>query len=69
MKVLLVNGSPHKEGYNYTALTEAQKTLNEQGIDTEIFWIKNKPIGGCIACLSCREKGKCVFDDVVNEFA
>ena len=69
MKVLLVNGSPHKEGCTYTALTEVAKTLNEEGIETEIFWIKNKPIGGCIACLSCREKGKCVFDDVVNEFA
>lgn len=68
MKVLLVNGSPHKEGCTYTALTEVAKTLNEEGIETEIFWIKNKPIGGCIACLSCREKGKCVFDDVVNEF-
>lgn len=50
MKVLLVNGSPHKEGCTYTALTEAQKTLNEEEIETEIFWIKNKPIGGCIAC-------------------
>ena len=69
MKVLLVNGSPHKEGCTYTALTEVQKTLNEEGIETEIFWIKNKPIGGCIACLNCKEKGKCVFDDVVNEFA
>lgn len=69
MKVLLVNGSPHKGGCTYTALTEVAKTLNEEGIETEIFWIKNKPIGGCIACLSCREKGKCVFDDVVNEFA
>ena len=69
MKVLLVNGSPHKEGCTYTALTEVAKTLNEEGIETEIFWIKNKPIGGCIACLKCSEIGKCVFDDVVNEFA
>ena len=68
MKVLLVNGSPHKEGCTYTALCEAADTLNKEGIDTEIFRIGNKPIGGCIACLKCRETGKCVFDDVVNEF-
>lgn len=68
MKVLLVNGSPHKEGCTYTALTEAQKTLNEEGIETEIFWIGNKPLGGCIACFSCRKIGKCVFEDTVNEF-
>lgn len=68
MKVLLVNGSPHKEGCTYTALCEVAQTLNNEGINTEIFWIGNKPIGGCIACLKCREKGECVFQDVVNDF-
>ena len=69
MKVLLVNGSPHKEGCTHTALCEVAETLNKEEIDTEIFWIGNKPIGGCIACFKCRETGKCVFDDVVNEFS
>ena len=69
MKVILVNGSPHKEGCTYTALNEVAKTLNEEGVETEIFWIKTKPITGCIACLKCGEKGECAFDnDVVNEF-
>ena len=68
MKVLLVNGSPHKEGCTYTALTEVAQALEKNGIDTEIFWIGNKPIGGCIACLSCIKNGKCVFDDTVNQF-
>ena len=68
MKVLLVNGSPHKEGCTYTALKEVEKTLNEEGIETEIFWIGIKPIAGCIACKTCVTKGECVFDDVVNEF-
>ncbi len=68
MKVLLVNGSPHKEGCTYTALTEVAQTLNKEGIDTEIFWIGNKPLSGCNACKTCAEKKKCVFDDKVNEF-
>jgi len=68
MKVLLVNGSPHPKGCTYRALREVEKTLNEEGIETEIFWIQNKPIGGCIACHSCMTQGKCVFEDVVNEF-
>lgn len=68
MKVLVVNGSPHREGCTYTALCEVAETLNKEGINTELFWIGNKPIGGCIACLRCRETGACVFDDVVNEF-
>ena len=66
MKVLLVNGGPHKEGCTYTALCEIAKTLNEEGVETEIFWVQNKPIAGCIACKSCAKTGKCVFNDVVN---
>ncbi len=68
MKVLLVNGSPHEEGCTYTALTEVVKTLNEEGIDTEIFWIGIKPLAGCIACKKCAETGRCSFKDRVNDF-
>ena len=67
-KVLLVNGSPHKEGCTYTALTEVAKTLNEEDIDTEIFWIGIKPLAGCIACKKCAKTGRCAFDDDVNDF-
>ena len=49
MKVLLVNGSPHKEGCTYTALQEVARTLETLGIETEFFWIGTKPIGGCMA--------------------
>lgn len=68
MKVLLVNGSPHKEGCTYTALLEVKKTLEEEGVESEIFWIENKPLAGCIACKKCKEIGKCVFQDSVNVF-
>lgn len=67
MKVLLVNGSPHKEGTTFHALTEAAETLKKEGIEAEIVWIGNKPIGGCIGCFKCGELKKCVFDDAVNE--
>lgn len=68
MKVVLVNGSPHEKGCTYTALNEVAKTLNEEGIDTEIFWIGIKPLAGCIACKSCVKTGHCVFNDSVNDF-
>lgn len=68
MKVLLVNGSPHKEGCTYTALTEVAKELNQNQVDTDVFWIGNKPLSGCIACKACIEKHQCVFQDSVNEF-
>lgn len=67
MKVLLINGSPHKEGCTYTALSEVSDTLNQNGIDTDLFWIGIKPISGCIGCRKCREKKQCVFSDSVNE--
>ena len=68
MKVLLVNGSPHENGTTSVALKEVENELNLNGIETEIFWIGNKPISGCIGCSACSKLGKCAIDDIVNEF-
>ena len=67
MKVLLVNGSPRAAGCTFTALSEVAKTLQEEGVETEIFQLGTKPVQDCIACMKCRELQKCVFDDVANE--
>ena len=69
MKALLVNGSPRAKGCTYTALTELAKTLENQGIETEIVHVGHKDVRGCIACRKCHETGKCVFADIVNEVA
>lgn len=68
MKVILVNGSPKAKGCTYTALTEVEKTLNENGIETEIFQLGNRPIAGCIGCGNCLNTGRCFVEDKVNEF-
>ena|SRR5574344_644000 len=68
-KVVLINGSPNQKGCTYTALSEVAATLKKHDIETEILWIGKKPIAGCIACNKCSKKGKCVFDDGVNELA
>lgn len=68
MKVILVNGSPHEKGCTYTALKEVQKTLDKNEIKTEIYWIGNKPISGCLGCGNCIKTGKCFMEDKVNEF-
>jgi len=68
MKVVLVNGSPHKNGCTYRALVEVEKQLNIHGIETEIFWIGNNAISGCVGCYQCSVIHKCVIDDIVNEF-
>ena len=63
MKVLLINGSPHKNGCTYTALSEVAKALNNNSVESEIFHIGMKPIQGCIACGKCYKTGKCAFED------
>ncbi|MDR1961316.1 MAG: flavodoxin family protein [Gracilibacteraceae bacterium] len=67
MKVLLINGSPRKNGCTSTALSEVAGEIWAQGIETEVFHIGNRPIRGCQACGRCRALGHCVFsDDPVN---
>ena len=70
MKVLLVNGSPHKNGCTFTALSEVAKALEQDGVETEIFHIGTKAVHGCTACGACRKLGHCVFtDDPANELS
>ncbi len=68
MKVLLINGSPNENGCTRRALKEMEDTFHSCGIETEIFYIGNDAIAGCMGCRACRELGKCVIDDKVNDF-
>lgn len=67
MQVLFVNGSPHENGCTDTAMREAARILEEQGIQTRIFWLGAAPVGGCTGCGSCKATGKCAFGGPVNE--
>ena len=69
MKVLMLNGSPRPNGNTAAALHEMEKVFAQEGVETEILHIGNRDIRSCTACLKCRETGKCVFDDLVNETA
>lgn len=69
MKVLMLNGSPKANGNTALALAEMEKTFAREGIETEIIHVGHLPIRSCIACGKCRELGRCVFDDIVNEVA
>ena len=65
MKVLLINGSPRGKGNTYIALSEVAKTLQANGVETEIVSIGAKAVQGCIACGGCAELGRCVFNDAL----
>ena len=69
MKVLILNGSPRAHGNTAIALAEMEKIFISEGIEVETVQVGNKAVRGCIACGKCRELGKCVFDDTVNEIA
>lgn len=69
MKVLMLNGSPHARGNTYTALHEMEQAFEKEGIEVELLHVGARDIRGCIGCRKCRETGKCVFDDLVNETA
>lgn len=68
MKVLLLNGSPNKNGCTYTALQEVAAALHEEGIETQTVQIGTEPIRGCIGCGQCAKLNRCAFeDDILND--
>ncbi|MDO4863230.1 MAG: flavodoxin family protein [Ruminococcus sp.] len=69
MKVLILNGSPRPNGNTSLAIKEMVGVFEREGVETEVVHVGNKDVRGCIACGSCYEKGRCVFDDIVNELA
>jgi len=69
MKVLILNGSPRVGGNTSIALDEMVKVFEKEGVETEVVQVGNMNVRGCIACNTCATKGKCVFDDIVNELA
>ncbi len=69
MKVLIINGSPHANGNTAIALNEMVKIFEQEGVETKIVQVGNKAIRGCVGCYKCKELGRCVFSDIVNETA
>ena len=69
MKVLMLNGSPRKNGNTAAALSEMERIFAAEGIETEIIQVGDQPVRGCAACGGCGRTGRCVFDDIVNQLA
>ena len=69
MKVLVVNGSPHRDGNVSVAIAELKKVFADEGIEVENVEIGIKRVSGCLGCYTCGKLGKCVVDDIVNEAA
>ncbi len=67
MKVLMINGSPHKDGTTYRALKEIADQLSKNGIESEIMCVGGETVAGCSSCRGCVNLGKCVKNDIVND--
>lgn len=65
MKVLLINGSPRAHGNTYTALSEVARTLNEEGVETEMVNLGKEAVQGCVACGWCGREGRCTYRDAL----
>ena len=63
MKVLMLNGSPHKAGTTDRALSIVEAAMAESGVGSERMWVGNRPVRGCIACEKCADTGLCTFTD------
>ena len=68
-KVLVLNGSPKAHGCTATALDEVIRTLQGEGIETELVHVGKEAIRGCMACGYCNNHDGCVIRDLVNETA
>lgn len=69
MKTLLINGSPHKNGTTFAALSEVMKTMEQEGVECEIVQVGHLTVPGCKGCGVCAKLGKCITDDIVNELS
>ena len=69
MKVLMLNGSPRKNGNTALALREMETVFAQEGIQVQTVQVGHLAVRGCVACGSCARTGKCAFDDIVNELA
>ena len=69
MKVLIVNGSPHRNGNVSVAIRELKQVFAAEGVEVENVELGIKRVPGCLGCYTCKKLGKCVVEDVVNEAA
>ena len=69
MRIVMLNGSPRRNGNTALALAEMEKVFAAQGVETQVFEVGREAVRGCMACNFCVGKGRCVFDDVVNRIA
>ena len=68
-RVLVLNGSPNKNGCTARALKEVVDALHGEGVETDWIEVGKSAARGCVACGYCASNGKCAIHDAVNDVA
>ncbi len=65
MRVVAINGSPHRDGNAARSLSRVGEVLRNGGVDFEVIHIGDKVVRGCTACGQCRKTGdgRCAFGE------
>ncbi len=66
-KLLIVNGSPRKQGCDARVCEEVAKVAAKHGYESETVWAYDLGIGGCKACMACKSTQRCVQKDGMND--
>lgn len=66
-KVLILSGSPRKNGNSDILCDQFAKGAAESGHEVEKICVAEKNIGYCRGCYACKESGKCVIQDDMAE--
>lgn len=65
--MLLISGSPRKEGNTAQVLARCAGRLEELGLEAEVISLAGRPIAACVACYKCLGSGSCALDDELND--
>ncbi len=64
-KVLIIFGSPRKDGNTHILVEQVINGLNDSEIDSEVVYLSDLDINDCQACYFCKrnDNNKCIIDD------
>jgi multimeric flavodoxin WrbA len=66
-KILIINGSPHKNGSTQRVIQEMLPIFQNANAEAEVVWIGTGPFESCRSCNYCKDHQQCVIDDLVNQ--
>lgn len=67
--IILLNGSPRRNGATALILKNISARLQKQGLETEFINASDLKLRHCIGCGRCYKTGKCIYDDDIEKLS